>query len=250
MVSIRILAGMTRRPLLQRHGLAALGACALLAAAAVLLSPEAPAPQPASALAAAHMPTPAPVVPAALSTQTPATAGTAPADAAAPPPGVSGAQWAGLRAEMAQRPDGTAELARLSAYFRFTDTAQRFRQARQSAASAELPALARELDDALPERLRQRELSAAEATQLKTAILEVQVADASERALRLQQWQQALPGTVLPLSTPDPRQAEFLRRQSAVLAAWSAQPLAQRDAHSLEQQLDALRRSSFPTPIR
>lgn len=166
----------------------------------------------------------------------------------ATPPGISAAQWAALRAEMAQRPDGPAELSRLAAYFGFADAAQRFRQLRAAGASPERTALASQLDNALPERLRQRELSVAEALQLKAAILDVQVADTGERAQRLQQWRQSLPGSVLPVAPPDARQADFLRQQDALVAAWSAQPAAQRDARRLEQQLDALRRSSFPAP--
>lgn len=241
----------------QRHvgssrssALAALAAVAVLALLAVLaLSPEAAAPRPAGPLAApaANL---EPTLPQVAPSTPPASPKPAPAAAGTRPPGVSAAQWAALGAEMALRPDGEAELARLDAYFRFADAAQRFHRARPAGASAELSALARTVDEALPERLRQRELSAAEARQLKIAILEVQVADAGERASRLQQWQQALPGNALPIIAPDARQAEFLRRQDALVAAWSAQPAAQRDARSLEQQLEALRRSSFPAPTR
>lgn len=191
--------------------------------------------------------------PSATPTSPPHSATANPAGARAVPPGVSTTQWAQLQTEMASRADGAAELDRLSAYFSFADTARRFRELRQGAsatgsASTELATLARELDQALPERLRLRELSTGEAQQLKAAILEVQLTDPAERAQRLQQWAQSLPGTAIPVATADPRQAEFLRQQQALVAAWSAQPAALRDARRLEQQLESLRRSSFPNP--
>lgn len=176
------------------------------------------------------------------------------------PPGISAAQWAALRAEMAQRPDGAAELARLSAWFAFSDLAQRFRQQRQAGHDpAALAALARELDAALPERLRQRELSAGEARLLKLAVLEALVTDPAEREQRLQQWQQAQSAEQArqrsaaanpALAADMQREQAFLRQQAQLVAAWQAQPAAQRDARALEQQLEALRRSSFPAVAR
>ncbi|WP_395704175.1 hypothetical protein [Aquabacterium sp.] len=175
----------------------------------------------------------------------------APANIAEPPPpaGVSPAQWAALRAEMAQRPDGAAELARLADYLNYSDAAQRFRRLRQGGGtSPELRALAAQLDAGLPDRLARHEMTAGEAQQIKTAVLEVQVDDLAERTQRLQRWRddwrqqqqrQAPP--------PDARQAAFLQRQDALVAAWQAQPPALRDPRALEQQLDALRRQSFPT---
>jgi uncharacterized protein involved in exopolysaccharide biosynthesis len=47
---------------------------------------------------------------------------------------------------------------------------------------------------------------------------------------------------------PDAREAEFARRQAALVAAWQALPPAQRDAQRLEAELEALRQSVFTTP--
>ena len=163
------------------------------------------------------------------------------------PPGVSPAQWDALKAEMQGRPDGPAELRRVAGYLEWSDALRRFRAARQSGAStADLQRLAQTLADGLPERQGRSEVSAAEAHQIKSAILEVTVADESLRATQLQQWAAA----AFAPSRPDPRQAGFERRQSEIVAAWSAQPAAARDPAALERELDSARRQSFSNTAR
>ncbi len=47
------------------------------------------------------------------------------------PPGVTGAQWHQLQAELRGRPDGAAELRRLADYFAWSDGLHRLREARR-----------------------------------------------------------------------------------------------------------------------
>ena len=173
----------------------------------------------------------------------------APAMPAAPapvalPPGVSAEQWAALRAEYADRP---AELRRLADHFAFADELDRFRSGRAGGRSAGQLALARSLDAGLDERLRERELSAAEARLIKIAVLEVLADDEDQRRDTLGRWEAALAP-----SAPDPERsaalADFQRRQAAVVAAWRALPPDRRDPRALERELQALRVSSFDTP--
>ena len=173
----------------------------------------------------------------------------APAMPAAPapvalPPGVSAEQWAALRTEYADRP---AELRRLADHFAFADELDRFRSGRADGRSAGQLALARSLDAGLDERLRERELSAAEARLIKIAVLEVLVDDEDQRRDTLGRWEAALAP-----SAPDPERsaalADFQRRQAAVVAAWRALPPDRRDPRALERELQALRVSSFDTP--
>lgn len=181
---------------------------------------------------------------------TPATPATpAPSDAAAPlpatmPPGVSAEQWAALRAEFAERP---AELRRLAEHLTFADELDRFRSDRAGGRSGEQLALARSIDAGLAERLRARELSAAEARLIKIAVLEVLVEDERERHDALGQWEATLAPSAL-----DPERsaalADFQRRQANIVAAWRALPPDRRDAHALERELQALRVSSFDSP--
>jgi hypothetical protein len=166
----------------------------------------------------------------------------------ATPPGVTPAQWAQLQAELAGRADGPAELQRLASYFAFADASQRFRRLRrEQPASPELVTLARQLDGTLAERLQRQELSAPEARMLKVALLEVLLSDPVQRERELQAWQASFQR---PAAAADAaaRDAEFLRRQSELVAAWQARPPAQRNPRELEQQIEALRRTSYPTP--
>jgi len=163
------------------------------------------------------------------------------ADGGAPPPGVSAAQWAALQQEFAGRP---TELRRLDAYFRFADQLQRFRALPRDGAP-ERRALAQALDQGLDERLRQRELGAGEARQIKLAVLQALQPDEGQRAAALQQWETATAVANPPDTHDTSRNAEYQRRQAELVAAWSARPAAQRDPRALEQDLDALRRASF-----
>lgn len=157
------------------------------------------------------------------------------------PPGVTAAQWAALKQELADKP---AELRRLEAYFRFSDQLQRFR-ALPREASAERRTLAQALDEGLAERLRQRELDAAEARLIKLAVLQELQPDETQRAAALQQWEAGTAAANPPDTRNAARDAEYQRRQAELVAAWSARPAAQRDPRALEQDLDALRRASF-----
>ena len=96
----------------------------------------------------------------------------------------------------------------------------------------------------LGERIRNAEVSAGEARQIESAILELSVADEAERSERLRQWAAA---ELAPAAGPDPRQAAFERRQVEIVAAWSALPPAARDRAALERELEALRQQSFAT---
>ena len=192
-----------------------------------------------------------PAAPATLPAAESAPAVEVPAAAAEPaadlPPGVTREQWAAIEAEVRQRPDAPAELQRLRAYLHWSDTLRRFREAPAAGVSpAERAALAQTLEQGLGERIRNAEVSAGEARQIESAILALTVTDDAERAERLRQWAEA---ELAPAPAPDPRQAEFERRQVEIVAAWSAQPAGARDAAALERDLEALRRQSFtPSP--
>jgi hypothetical protein len=220
--------------------------------------PDAAAVRDSAALAPTAL-TPPPAAPTAGATPGGVAAGSvAPADSPpSTPPGVSPAQWAQLRAELSARPDGAAELQRLADYFGYADALERFRRLRgERADAASLRPLAQQLDQGLPDRLQRHELSVHDALRIKAAVLEVLVPDASRRQHELALWrqqqqQQQQQASALASGTEDAaRNAEFQRRQAALVAAWQALPPAQRDPRALEAQLEALRRASFGTPDR
>jgi hypothetical protein len=180
---------------------------------------------------------PAAAVRSALDTAAPTT----PAYAPDLPPGVTQAQWLALREELRARPDGDAELRRIGDYLAWSDTVRRLRAAQGDA--AERLQLARALDAGLSARLREGEVTSAEARQIKIALLEVTLKDPAERAAALQRWI----ATEMSPATADPRQVDFDRRQASVVAAWNARPPGARDAAGLERELEALRREVFGT---
>jgi len=205
--------------------------------------PATPAPlsavaTPPSMAAAAHGPSGATAAPVAPAVQV----------APAVPPGISSEQWAALQVQLRGRPDGPAELRRLGDYFAWSDALRRFREARLTGiAATDLQALAQTLDEGLPERLRRSEVTAAEARQIESALLEAIQPDPSRRADQLERWSTA---HLAPPAAVDTRQAEFERRQSELVAAWSAQPAAARDRGALARDLEALRRQSFGSGSR
>ncbi|MCI1191511.1 hypothetical protein MOJ79_06625 [Calidifontimicrobium sp. SYSU G02091] len=166
------------------------------------------------------------------------------------PAGLTPEQYRELRATLADHPQRDAEIARVAAYLQFTAQWQAFLQRRaMGAIDDDLRALARTLDDGLGERLAQREMTAGEAAFVKAALLEVLQPDAAARDAALKAWRaEADAAARAAAPPPDAREAEFARRQAAIVAAWQALPPAQRDAQRLEAELEALRRSVFTTP--
>lgn len=156
------------------------------------------------------------------------------------PPGVGVAQWASLRRELASQP---AELARLRAYFAFSDAVGRLRDGSASADQRRAAALA--VDAALDERLERREVSGAEAKVIKVAVLDQLLDDPAARSAALERWQAEQTAAHPPDTAYRVREDDFLRRQAAIVAAWQARPPAQRDPKALQAELDALRRASF-----
>lgn len=186
-----------------------------------------------AAPAASQVPFPAP----------PLRAGDPPPGAGDTPPGIDAAAWARLRQELAGQP---AELQRLAGYYTFNDRIARWR-----AGGPDRARLSAEIDATLDERLAQRELSAGEARRIKAAVLQDLLPDEAARAAALAAWEAAQRSA----PSPDARQAaaqdaRFQQRQAAVLAAWRAQPEAQRDPKALERELEALRRASYPAVSR
>ena len=159
----------------------------------------------------------------------------------APPPGLNATQWQALRSELAGRPD---ELRRVVDYLSFSDRLQQFRDCK----AVDRKALAAEIDRSIDERLRQRELSAGEARLIKIAVLQELLPDEAQREAALLAWEAAQRAAAKPDLGVAAREADFQRRQAGIVAAWQAQPAAQRDPQALERELEALRRSSFSSP--
>lgn len=160
------------------------------------------------------------------------------ADGSPPPPGLSAERWAAVEAELRLRPDGAAERQRLRAYLTWSDDLRRWRL---NPADADL---ARAVEAGLPDRLAQREVSAGEARQIQASLLETLEPDVARRAAALQAWEARVPAA----AGPDPRQRAFQQQQAALVAAWQARPVADRDPAVLARQIEQLRRVHFSVP--
>jgi hypothetical protein len=207
-----------------------------------------------AAQAAGSRPIPAPArtppslrpdAPAAIRSRAPRLSPPQIAAAGATPPGIAPEHWQRLQAELGSRADGAAESTRLRAYLEYADALKRFQALKaQPGGSSELVALATALDAGLAERQRQRELHGAEAYQVKSAVLEILESDPVVREQRLAAWRAAQAAPTM-ANTSDVRDAEFLRQQQTLIAAWTAQPPALRDRAQLERDLQALRQRIY-----
>lgn len=166
-----------------------------------------------------------------------------------PPEGLDAAQWQSLRESLKDHPQRDAEIARVAEYMAFRSRVDRWRAARAQPAERDAARqLAHGLLDGLPVHVGRRELSAGEAMLLQDALLETLLPEAGARDARRLAERQRLKDAAPP--APDTRalaerDERFQREQSALVAAWQAQPAAQRDPKQLEASIAALRRSIY-----
>jgi hypothetical protein len=105
---------------------------------------------------------------------------------------------------------------------------------------AELAALARKMDAALPSVLQAGDIDTGDALVLKADLLDVLELDPMRRRDRLIEWWAAHPLTGRARDPRNPAAAEDHRRELAALAEWQAQRSEDRDAGELEEKLEAL----------
>ena len=104
----------------------------------------------------------------------------------------------------------------------------------QGAATAELSALARELDAGLSEQLATGGIDSGDALLLKADLLDVLEPAATRRGQLLAQWHQRH----LPHEAPG---AAHAPKTAQILAAWQAQASEDRDPGELQEELEAVR---------
>lgn len=149
-------------------------------------------------------------------------------------------EWAALKSAMAQTPNPRAELERVVKYLRFQKAFELWQSLQEGPDALTRRRLAEKLMAQLPERVAQVEVTCGEALLLQAALL----ADIEpNEAMRQQRIEQA--GSKLceaaPPAVPDPRDAEYKRREAAIVAAYQALPEGRRDASQLSKDLDAAR---------
>ena len=158
--------------------------------------------------------------------------------------------WAALKDAMAKTANPEAELKRVVAYLRFQKSFEQWQNLRESSDLARRQQLAAALVDQLPERLRQGEVTMGEALMLASALWTDLEPNEDKRKVRLEEVQ-----AVLASAAPQPdaaqqareaaQQAEYKRREAAIVLEYQSRPESQRDQAWLEGQLDTARRAVY-----
>lgn len=160
-------------------------------------------------------------------------------------------EWKSLVEALKDTPNREHEQARIVEYLRFQKQFQLWQSMRDSQDAAKRQALAKELLEAIPQRLENREVSSGEAQLLQATLLEELVPDQQQRQVRLEAEKKRLTN-IQPSETDAAAQRqdaaklqEYKRREAEIIAQWQAMPVEQRDQRWLETQLDAARRSAY-----
>jgi hypothetical protein len=160
------------------------------------------------------------------------------------PGGLGASQWQTISDRIEPGPEHDRELARIGNLMEFEHSVERLRDLRGDPAAAdERRRLAREIDAGIEAHLALRETTGAEAVLLKSAVLDETVADPAQRAAQLEAFRQQLASANPP--ERDPRVADYLRQEAAIVADWQSHPASQRDPVALARRLQQLQVAVF-----
>jgi len=198
--------------------------------------------------AAATAPASVVAVPATARTTSVPEATTSAARPAALPAGLTADQWQTLQQRVEPGPLHDREVARIVDFLEFQQDVVHLRELRADpGALDERRALAARIDAGIATHLALQEISAPEATLLKTAVLAETEPDPTQRATRLADWRRQWASDHPPAI--DPRVAEYRRQEAAAVAAWQSGPPSQRDPAQLARRLQQLQSAAFdPRP--
>ncbi len=159
-------------------------------------------------------------------------------------------EWAVLKEVMAKTANPQVELQRVVGYLRFQKGFAQWQSLRDSGSVARREQLAATLVDQLPERLRQGEVTMDEALLLSAALWTDLEPNEGRRKVRLDEVHAILARTVPPPDAEQPareaaQQAEYKRREAAIVLEYQARPDSQKDQAWLELQLETARRAVY-----
>lgn len=171
------------------------------------------------------------------------------------PADFSAEEWRALKSAVATAPNPPAEMERIIKYLRFQRGFEQWQALKGSPDVAHRQELAKRLLEQVPERLRQGEASMGEALMLAAALWEDLEPNEQLRKQRIEEAKAMLANAA---PKPDPveaakdaaRQAEYKRREAAIVADWQARPAAQRDQAKLEEALEAARQAVYAADAR
>lgn len=166
------------------------------------------------------------------------------------PADFSAEEWTTLTSAAAESERPQLELARLAGYLRFQKGFASWQALHNSPDVAARHRLAEQLLAQVPERLRQGEIGAGEATLLQQALLSDLVPDETQRQQRLTLAQAELAQAMRPVDSTqqaqdEARHQEYKRREAAIVADYQARPEAQRNPAQLETALEDARRAVY-----
>lgn len=166
------------------------------------------------------------------------------------PADFSAEEWHTLTAAAAESEHPQLELARLAGYLRFQKGFASWQALRGSPDVAARHHLAEQLLAQIPERLRQGEMGAGEATLLQQALLADLVPDETQRQQRLSLAHAELTQLMRPVDSAqqaqdEARHQEYKRREAAIVADYQSRPETQRNPSQLEAALEDARRAVY-----
>jgi hypothetical protein len=160
-------------------------------------------------------------------------------------------EWRALQDTVAKGPNAAAELKRVTAYMRFQKAFTQWQSEQETNRDPKVrKAMAEQLLAAVPERLKQSEVTIGEALMLGAALYNDIEPDEAARSARLDQFRIKLEA-VAPRTdnAAEMREAnclaEYKRREALIQQDFISRPDAQRDHKKFESDLDAAHRAVY-----
>ncbi len=158
--------------------------------------------------------------------------------------------WQALQETVGQGPNGQAELKRVTAYLRFQRGFEQWQAMQETSSAQERKGLAEQLLQAVPERLKQSEVTMGEALMIATALYGDLEPDEAARSVKLDQFRIKLEAVAPRVdNAAEMREAnclaEYKRREAIIQQEYLSRPDPDRDQKKFEADLDAAHRAVY-----
>jgi len=158
--------------------------------------------------------------------------------------------WKALQDTVGQGPNGQAELKRVTDYLRFQRGFEQWQAMQESSSAQERKALAEQLLSAVPDRLKQSEVTVGEALMIAAALYGDLEPDEAARSAKLDQFRIKLEAAAPRVdNAAEMREAnclaEYKRREAIIQQEYLSKPDPDRDQKKFESDLDAAHRAVY-----
>lgn len=160
-------------------------------------------------------------------------------------------EWHALQETVGKGPNAQAELKRVTAYLRFQKGFTQWQADQETSRDpAQRKALAHQLLAAVPERLKNSEVTIGEALMLAAALFNDIEPDEATRSIKLEQFRMKLEAVAPRLeNAAEVREAnclaEYKRREAIIQQDFISRPDGQRDQKKFEAELEAAHRAVY-----